>query len=81
MVPPLEQRPPTPDSVRTGLIAIKVGMGSEWDEFGVLTPLTALWFDENQVGSPKQAPVCASHAQVMEHMLLLLLSGRTDLLY
>ena len=52
LIPPLEQRKPGPDSKRTGLIAIKVGMVSEWDEHGVLTPLTALWFDENQVCPP-----------------------------
>jgi hypothetical protein len=49
LIPPLEQRQPTFDSLRTGLIAIKVGMVSEWDEYGVLTPLTVLWFDDNQV--------------------------------
>jgi hypothetical protein len=49
LIPPLESRQPTRDSVRTGLIAVKVGMVSEWDEYGVLTPFTVLWFDENQV--------------------------------
>jgi hypothetical protein len=49
LIPPLEQRVPGLDSLRTGLIAIKVGMVSEWDEHGVLTPLSVLWFDDNQV--------------------------------
>jgi len=51
LVPPLEPRAPTPDSLRTGMIAVKVGMVSEWDEHGVLTPYTVLWFDENEVGA------------------------------
>lgn len=49
LIPPLEQRPPQMNSLRTGMIGIKVGMVSEWDEYGVLTPFTVLWFDENQV--------------------------------
>jgi hypothetical protein len=49
LVPPLEPRQPGPGSLRTGLIATKVGVVSEWDEHGVLTPLTVLWFDHNQV--------------------------------
>ena len=49
LIPSLESRQPGPDSLRTGLIAVKVGMLSEWDEYGVLTPLTVLWFDDNQV--------------------------------
>ena len=49
LIPPLEQRQAGQDSWRTGLMAVKVGMLSEWDEYGVLTPLTVLWFDDNQV--------------------------------
>lgn len=49
LIPALEQRPAGPDSVRTGLIGVKVGMLSEWDEYGVLTPLSVLWFDDAQV--------------------------------
>jgi hypothetical protein len=49
LIPPLEVRKPEADSLRTGLIGVKVGMVSEWDEYGKLTPFTVLWFDENQV--------------------------------
>lgn len=49
LIPPMEARVPQRNSLRTGLIGIKVGMVSEWDEYGVLTPFTVLWFDENQV--------------------------------
>lgn len=45
----MESRVPQLNSLRTGLVGIKVGMVSEWDEYGVLTPFTVLWFDENQV--------------------------------
>lgn len=49
LIPPMESRVPQLNSLRTGLVGIKVGMVSEWDEYGVLTPFTVLWFDENQV--------------------------------
>lgn len=49
LIPPLESRKPDAHSLRTGLLAVKVGMVSEWDEYGRLTPYTVLWFDENQV--------------------------------
>ena len=34
-------------------------MVSEWDEYGVLTPFTVLWFDENQVCAYKSSEICA----------------------
>jgi hypothetical protein len=49
LVPPFESRKPDVHSLRTGMVAVKVGMVSEWDEYGKLTPYTILWFDENQV--------------------------------
>ena len=52
LIPPLEPRPARPDSIRTGMLAVKAGMVSEWDEHGVLTPYTVLWFDDNQVKCP-----------------------------
>lgn len=49
LIPPLEKRKPDAHSLRTGLVGVKVGMVSEWDEYGKLTPYTILWFDENHV--------------------------------
>lgn len=34
---------------RSGIIAVKVGMTQEWDEWGVRLPLTVLWVDNCQV--------------------------------
>ena len=53
LIPPLEPRKPDVHSQRTGLVAVKVGMVSEWDEYGKLTPYTVLWVDENQVSLSK----------------------------
>ena len=39
----------TSKSVRTGVLAIKRGMTSLWDEWGVLTPCTVLEVKQNQV--------------------------------
>ncbi|KAJ3120707.1 54S ribosomal protein L9, mitochondrial [Nowakowskiella sp. JEL0407] len=46
-----EQKLPdwTPKSIRTGLLAIKRGMTSTWDEWGTLTPVTVLEVVDCQV--------------------------------
>lgn len=48
-MPPLEPRPLTPTTRRSGLIAVKVGMTQEWDHWGCRIPLTVLWVDDCQV--------------------------------
>lgn len=47
----LESRELAPDTVRSGLIAVKVGMTQEWDHWGARVPLTVLWIDDCQVRS------------------------------
>lgn len=76
-IPEPVMRDPTPDSLRTALIAVKVGMVSEWDEHGVLTPMTVLWFDDNQVRPPRPSEpalssvrAAPSHAQGHSHQRL-----------
>lgn len=52
--PPLEPRPLTFESRRSGVIAIKAGMMQDWDEYGVRVPLTVLWIDECMVRPSKR---------------------------
>lgn len=40
-----ESRTMGPETRRTGVVAVKVGMTQEWDNWGRRLPLTVLWVD------------------------------------
>jgi len=56
------------------VIAVKVGMSQEWDEWGQRLPLTILWIDECEVG--RHPPLPAPQVSQVLHRRCLIMRRR-----